>query len=84
MIPRAVRFERLSELTDSQAHLARQWTRLSPCRLILDAVSIIALVSSRRSCILSRQLDASSLATVRMAPLAPSNSLLPREGTDIE
>jgi hypothetical protein len=42
-IPRALRFEQLSELTDSQAHLARQWTRLSPCRLILEAVSIIAL-----------------------------------------
>ena len=42
-IPKALRFEQLSELTDSQVHLARQWTRLSPCRLILEAASIIAL-----------------------------------------
>ena len=42
-IPRALRFEELSELTDLQVHLARRWTRLSPCRLILEAVSIIAL-----------------------------------------
>ena len=42
-IPRALRFEMLSELTESQVHLARRWTRLSPCRVILEAVSIIAL-----------------------------------------
>jgi hypothetical protein len=42
-IPRALRFEQLSELDESQAHLARKWIRLSPCRLILEAVSIIAL-----------------------------------------
>jgi hypothetical protein len=42
-IPRALRFEELSELTESQVHLARRWTRLSPCRVILEAVSIIAL-----------------------------------------
>jgi hypothetical protein len=42
-IPRALRFEQLSELDELQVHLARQWTRLSPCRLILEAASIIAL-----------------------------------------
>jgi hypothetical protein len=42
-IPTALRFEKLSELTESQVHLARQWTRLSRCRPILEAVSIIAL-----------------------------------------
>ena len=42
-IPQALRFEQLSELTDSQIHLARKWTTLSPCRLILEAVSIVAL-----------------------------------------
>jgi hypothetical protein len=42
-IPRALRFEQLSELDEVQAPLARRWTKLSPCRLILEAVSIIAL-----------------------------------------
>jgi len=42
-IPKAMRFEKLSELTDSQAHMARQWIRLSRCRPILEAVSIISL-----------------------------------------
>ena len=42
-IPRALRFEELSELTGLQLDLARRWTRLSPCRLILEAMSIIAL-----------------------------------------
>jgi hypothetical protein len=42
-IPRALRFEQLSELTKSQVHLARKWTKLSPCRLILEALSVIAL-----------------------------------------
>lgn len=42
-IPRALRFEQLSELDELQVHLARQWTRLSPCRVILEAASIIAL-----------------------------------------
>src|ERR1700733_10548281 len=39
-IPKALRFEQLSELSDSQVHLARQWTRRSPYRLILEALSI--------------------------------------------
>jgi hypothetical protein len=42
-IPRALRFEELSELTELQVHSARRWTRLSPCRVILEAASIIAL-----------------------------------------
>jgi hypothetical protein len=42
-IPKAVRFENLSELTDTELHLARQWTRLSRCRPLLEAVSIISL-----------------------------------------
>ena len=42
-IPQAVRFENLSALTDSELHLARQWTKLSRCRPVLEAVSIISL-----------------------------------------
>jgi hypothetical protein len=42
-IPKAVRFEILGELTDSERHLARQWTRLSRCRPLLEAVSIVSL-----------------------------------------
>jgi hypothetical protein len=42
-IPMALRFEQLSEFDELQARLARRWTRLSPCRLILEAVSVIAL-----------------------------------------
>jgi hypothetical protein len=42
-IPKALWFEQLSELTELQVYLARRWTRLSPCRLILEAVSILAL-----------------------------------------
>jgi hypothetical protein len=42
-IPMALRFEQLSKFDELQAHLARRWTKLSPCRLILEAVSIIAL-----------------------------------------
>jgi hypothetical protein len=42
-IPKAVRFENLSELTGSERHLARQWTYLSRCRPLLEAVSIISL-----------------------------------------
>jgi hypothetical protein len=42
-IPNALRFEKLSELNDSQIQLARRWTHLSRCRPVLEAVSIIAL-----------------------------------------
>lgn len=41
-IPRALRFEKLGHLTDEQARLARRWTRLSRCRLILEATSIVS------------------------------------------
>ena len=42
-IPKALRFEQLSELDESQVHLARRWTKLSPFRLILEAGAVIAL-----------------------------------------
>jgi len=42
-IPRALQFEPLSEFDQSQIQLARRWTKLSPCRLILEAVAAIAL-----------------------------------------
>jgi len=42
-IPRALRFEKFGELTEEQAHLARRWTRLSRCRPVLEAISIISL-----------------------------------------
>jgi hypothetical protein len=42
-IPRALRFEKLAELTEEQRHEARRWTQLSRCRPILEACSIMAL-----------------------------------------
>jgi hypothetical protein len=42
-IPRALRFERLGDLTEEQKHEAQRWTRLSRCRPVLEAVSIMAL-----------------------------------------
>jgi hypothetical protein len=42
-IPKALQFERLSKLTESQIYIARKWIRLSRCRPILEAVSIISL-----------------------------------------
>jgi len=42
-IPRALRFEKLSELNDSDAQLARRWTHLSWRRGVLETVSIISL-----------------------------------------
>jgi len=42
-IPQALRFENLSELKDSEVHLAQQWTHLSRWRPVLEAVSIISL-----------------------------------------
>jgi hypothetical protein len=42
-IPRALRFEKLGDLTEKQRHEARRWTRFSRCRPILEAVSIMAL-----------------------------------------
>ena len=42
-IPRALRFEKLGDLTEEQRHEARRWTRLSRFRTALELVSIIAL-----------------------------------------
>jgi hypothetical protein len=42
-IPGALRFEKLGDLTEEQRHQARRWTRLSRCRPVLEAVSIMAL-----------------------------------------
>ncbi len=42
-IPNALRFEKAGDLTEEQAHLARRWIRLSRCRPVLEAISIIAL-----------------------------------------
>jgi hypothetical protein len=42
-IPRALRFEKAGDLTQEQADLARRWIRLSRCRPVLEAVSIVAL-----------------------------------------
>jgi hypothetical protein len=42
-IPRAMRFEKLGDLTAEQRHEALHWTQLSRCRPALEAVSIVAL-----------------------------------------
>ena len=42
-IPRAIRFEKLGELTEDQRREASRWTRLSRCRPMLAACSIVAL-----------------------------------------
>lgn len=42
-IPRALRFEKLAELTDERRREARRWTQLSKCRPLLEACSIMAL-----------------------------------------
>jgi hypothetical protein len=42
-IPNALRFEKLDNLTEDQARLARRWIRLSRCRPVLGALSIAAL-----------------------------------------
>jgi hypothetical protein len=42
-IPNALRFEKLDNLTEDQARLARRWTRLSRYRPVLGALSIAAL-----------------------------------------
>jgi hypothetical protein len=42
-IPRALRFEKAGDLTEGQADLARRWIRLSRCRVVLEAISIVAL-----------------------------------------
>jgi hypothetical protein len=45
-IPRALRFEKLGDLTQEQRLEARRWTRLSRYRPALEAVSIIALCAA--------------------------------------
>jgi hypothetical protein len=42
-IPNALRFEKLDNLTEDQARLARRWTRLSRYRPVFGALSIAAL-----------------------------------------
>jgi hypothetical protein len=42
-IPNALRFEKLGDLTEEQQHLARQWTRLSRCRPVLQIISLVAV-----------------------------------------
>jgi len=42
-IPRALRFEKLGDLTEEQGLEAKRWTRLSRFRPALEAVSIMAL-----------------------------------------
>jgi hypothetical protein len=42
-IPRALRFEKLGDLTEEQRLEAERWTRLSRARPMLEAVSIVAL-----------------------------------------
>lgn len=42
-IPRALRFEKLDELTPDDRHAAIRWTKLSRCRPLLEALSIAAL-----------------------------------------
>ncbi len=41
-IPNALRFEKSGDLTQEQQREARRWTRLSRCRPVLEALSIIA------------------------------------------
>lgn len=45
-IPRALRFEKMGDLTEEQRLEARRWTRLSRYRPALEAVSIIALCAA--------------------------------------
>jgi hypothetical protein len=42
-IPRALRFEKMGDLSEDQVHLARQWTRLSRLRPIIEVVSVLSL-----------------------------------------
>ena len=42
-IPRALRFEKMGNLTAEQSRLARRWIRLSRCRPLLEAIAIILL-----------------------------------------
>ena len=42
-IPRALRFEKMGDLSEEQLRLAQRWTRLSRCRPVLELVSILSL-----------------------------------------
>jgi hypothetical protein len=42
-IPKALWIEKLGDLTEDQKRVARNWTRLSRCRVILQFASILAL-----------------------------------------
>ena len=42
-IPRALRFEKMGELSQEQLRLAQRWIRLSRCRPFLELVSIASL-----------------------------------------
>jgi hypothetical protein len=41
-IPRALRFEKMGDLTEEQSRSARRWIRLSRCRPVLEAVAIVS------------------------------------------
>jgi hypothetical protein len=42
-IPRALRFEKMGDLSEEQLRLARRWTRLSRLRPVIELVSILSL-----------------------------------------
>ena len=42
-IPRALRFEKMGDLSDDQVRLARRWTRLSRLRPVIEVVSVLSL-----------------------------------------
>ena len=42
-IPRAMRFEKVDDLSEEQKHDAHRWISLSRCRPVLEAASIMAL-----------------------------------------
>jgi hypothetical protein len=45
-IPRAIRFEKMGDLSEDQLRLARQWTRLSPLRTVLGLASVASLAAA--------------------------------------
>ena len=42
-IPRALRFEKMGDLTEEQFRSAQRWVRFSRCRPVLEAIAIISL-----------------------------------------
>jgi hypothetical protein len=42
-IPRALRFEKLAEFTPEDMRLAARWIKLSRCRPLMEAISVVAL-----------------------------------------